>query len=214
MQGLLSKTKPHEESQKSVLSIFTNFIICILTVLVTLYFLNLYVNDDVQHFVSQNDNKVYEVRSSGSTATKQQAADYLLQLKTNINTLVSYMHDNKLPDQETADRLYDRWIHCKLRETSSNEDSIAFTINKGHEIRICIRNGTNSFEDINTSLFVILHELAHIMSVSYGHNEEFNEHFSYITHLATSLGLYKPEDFHKEPKTYCGIKISNSPLYT
>ena len=60
-------------------------------------------------------------------------------------------------------------------------------------------------------MFVILHELGHVASISYGHEEEFKNNFSYITHLASSLGIYKPEDFSSNPKTYCGTKINTSP---
>ena len=60
-------------------------------------------------------------------------------------------------------------------------------------------------------MFVILHELAHVMSISYGHEDEFKNNFSYITHLASSLGLYKPQDFQTNPKTYCGTEINTTP---
>ena len=151
------------------------------------------------------------MRSSGSDINKQLAANYLSELSNKVSILVSYMKQNGLPSPEISDRLYKRWSKCKLRETSSSDTSVAFTINKGHEMRICIRSGAGHFEDINTALFVILHELAHIMSVSYGHNDEFNSNFTYITHLASQLGLYVPENFEESPKRYCGLIINATP---
>jgi hypothetical protein len=167
--------------------------------------------DNVSPFVSEVDGQHYAIRKVGNTSTKQTAANYLATLNDKINKLVDYMYKNKLPDADTANRLYYRWSKCELKETNSTEKSAAYTLNKSTEIRICIRDNHNNFENINTSMFVILHELGHVMSVSYGHGEEFKNNFSYITHMASKLGLYKPEDFINNPKTYCGTQINSTP---
>lgn len=190
-------------------SIFIFFIIASSIIIFFYYF-----RDDIIRYYNTNDNKYYDIRNKGSIETKQRAADYLADLSNKITYLVTYMKNNQLPNKDISERLYERWATCKLRETSSTDDSVAFTINKGHEIRICIRSigsGGTGFEDSNTALFVILHELAHIMSYSYGHNEEFNQNFSYITHLASYLSIYVPEDFSTSPKTYCGTSINTTP---
>jgi len=187
-------------------------VIVIITIVIvySIYSLYKYFNDDVSYFITP-DQRSYEVRN-GSDDTKEKAAKYLSDLNDKIDAIVIYMKKHNAPDAITAGRLYDRWTVCKLRETASSDSSVAFTINKGREIRICIRSG-DTFEDPNTSLFVILHELAHVMSVTYGHNEEFYKNFTFITTLASRLGLYKPENFSLEPKNYCGISISSTPLY-
>lgn len=167
--------------------------------------------DNVAPFVSDIDGKNYSIRKIGSDDVKQNAANYLAILNEKINKIVNYVNEHNLPDEDTAKRLFNRWSKCSLKETSSNEKSAAYTLNKSVEIRICIRDGSGNFEDINTSMFVILHELAHVMSVGYGHEEEFKNNFSYITHLASKLGIYKPEDFGNFPKTYCGISINTTP---
>jgi hypothetical protein len=183
--------------------------------------------DDTIRVYNPSDNKTYQVRRANSltaytplnalTVTSKPVNDdtrtavqYLAELNTRINTLVDYMYTESLPNIYIAQRLKSRWSRCKLRETSSWDSSVASTINKGTELRICIR-GADGFEDMNTSMFVILHELAHIMSESYGHNDEFYENFSYVTHLASYLGLYKPENFALKPKTYCGFSIKTTP---
>jgi hypothetical protein len=167
--------------------------------------------DNVAPFVSSYDGKDYDVRKVGSLESRQTAADYLARLRERVDVLVNFMKERKLPDAEISERLFVRWNKCELKETSSFEKVAAFTLNKSSEIRICIRNKNGQFENPNTSMFVILHELAHVMSVSYGHEEEFVNNFAYITHLASQLGLYKPEDFDNNPKTYCGIEINTTP---
>lgn len=159
-----------------------------------------------------NEPLYFGIRKNESDHINKQAAKYLADVYNKVNIVVNYAYEHHLPNKIVADRLYNRWASCKLKETSSNDDSVAFTINKGRELRICIRNGPDSFEDPNTTIFVILHELAHIMSFTYGHNEEFMDNFRYICELATKLGVYKPQNFYKEPKNYCGHVISTTPL--
>jgi len=120
-----------------------------------------------------------------------------------------YVKHNK-PDAEISHRLQTRWLTCNLRETGIGEKSAAYTVNKGDEMRLCIRN-EGKLENINTSMFVVLHELAHMMSVSYGHNQEFKDNFNFIVHLASGLGIYYPEDFYGKPVSYCGTEINTTP---
>jgi hypothetical protein len=167
--------------------------------------------DNVSPFVSQYDGQNYEVRKIGDFSNRQIAADYLAIINDKINKLIDYMNLHSLPDSDTAKRLYHRWMSIELKETNSTEKSAAYTLNKSSEIRLCIRDQNGNFEDPNTSMFVILHELAHVMSISYNHTEEFKNNFSYITHLASSLGLYRPEDFANNPKIYCGTQINTTP---
>lgn len=168
-----------------------------------------FMPDDVSHFTSSIDGKNYAIRDKGTPEIKQGAADYLSNLSRKVDILVSYMKEKNLPDQEIANRLYHRWRKCKLRETSSNESSAAYTVNKGEEMRICIRSD-GELENPNTSMFVILHELGHMASVSFGHNSEFRENFSYLVHLASALGLYHPENFTNSPTSYCGSVVINT----
>lgn len=187
-------------------------VIVTILVAVLIFFIIKYCSpDNIAPFVSQFDGQNYEVRKIGDDINKQTAANYLAMISSRVDELVDYMNKYNLPDPDTARRLYHRWLVCELKETGSNEKSAAYTLNKSKEIRLCIRDASGNFEDQNTSMFVILHELAHVMSVSYGHDEEFKENFSKITHLASNLGLYRPEDFKKNPKTYCGTYINTSP---
>jgi len=170
-----------------------------------------FLNDNVAPFVSNIDGNNYAVRKDGTDEEKQNAANYLALVHDRIEKIVNYVNQHDLPNKDAAKRLFSRWNSCQLKETSSNEKSAAYTLNKCSELRICIRKTNGEFENINTTMFVILHELAHVMSISFGHEEEFKENFSYLVHLASKLGLYKPEDFNNSPKTYCGVEINSTP---
>lgn len=195
-------------------TIIKYILVTILSALIAYFIIKNVIMDNVAPFISQYDGKNYVIRKIGTEKTRQTAADYLAILTGKINTLVYYMYVHNLPNPDTAKRLFFRWSRCELKETNSYEKSAAFTLNKSTAIRICIRDNEGNFEDINTSMFVILHELAHVASVTFGHGAEFTENFHYITQIASNLGIYKPEDFHKNPKTYCGTTINQSPCST
>jgi hypothetical protein len=206
-----SKSSKTLDDKTTASDIGTYVLVTIVFAVLGYFIIRYFFIDNVAPFVSEYDGKNYAVRKVGDISTKQTAANYLSVISNKIDTLVNYMHKHNLPDPNTAKRLYSRWSVCELKETNSTERSAAYTLNKSTEIRLCIRNSSGGFEDPNTSMFVVLHELGHVMSISYGHEEEFKNNFSYITHLASSLGLYKPEDFKAEPKTYCGIAINTTP---
>lgn len=212
----LNKKNLDLNKKKIVISIIIIFILVLLMICIGYYLYKYKYQKDVVKHVSSIDGRMYNIRKEplknidSEEESKNIAADYLAILNMKITSLVNYMYENKLPNIEVSQRLADRWRHCILRETNSDETSVAYTVNKGEEMRVCIRKD-NKLENMNTSIFVILHELAHIMSVSYGHNEEFRENFSYIVHLASKIGIYEPEDFSNEPVDYCGTKINTTP---
>ena len=191
--------------------ITTYVLITILCALIGYLVVRFFIADNVAPFVSEYDGKDYSVRKVGPPEIRQTAADYLAMISHQVDILVIYMYKNNLPDRDTSHRLYSRWRKCQLKETSSSDKSAAFTLNKSTEIRLCIRKPNGGFEDPNTSMFVILHELAHVMSIGYGHGEEFKANFSYITHLASQLGIYKPQNFKERPQSYCGVEINTTP---
>lgn len=132
-------------------------------------------------------------------------------------TLVNYMYEHNLPNKVVAERLYNRWNKIRnnpkgLREIGKNEKSAAYTVNKGDELRICIRNpnSENLFEDENTSMFVLLHEISHLGVNSWGHGVPFKRLFAYITKLAVQLELYHYIDYSSSPTNYCSVDITNS----
>jgi hypothetical protein len=187
------------------------FILIIAFIIIAIICLYEKYTDNFDDIHSDIDGKYYHVRSSHTDIDKKQTANYLATISNKVDKLVQYMVDHNSPSPEIAQRLKKRWGTCSFKETASTEKSAAYTVNKGDEMRLCVRNNKNKLENMNTSMFVILHELGHVMSNSYGHNDEFRQNFSYIVHLASSLGFYKPEDFGDEPVDYCNVQINTSP---
>ena len=55
--------------------------------------------------------------------------------------------------------------------------------------------------------------MAHIMTLSIGHTPEFWKNFKFLLERAIELKIYKKEDYSENPKKYCGITVTSSPLY-
>ena len=62
-------------------------------------------------------------------------------------------------------------------------------------------------------MFVAIHELAHVMTKSIGHTEEFWGNMKYLLKESIKIGVYKESDYRANPKKYCGTEITDSPLY-
>lgn len=87
----------------------------------------------------------------------------------------------------------------------------SFTISK-RDITMCMREDQGgALYDINTLNYVFLHELAHVMSDTSGHDEEFIYCFQIILRFAIGLGLYNQVDYALHPIKYCSnIDLSAS----
>ena len=76
---------------------------------------------------------------------------------------------------ESLKRLKKNYRPNNITESSPGNKYTSYSINKGDKIVFCLRSkdGSNKLEDINTMMFVAIHELAHLMTKSIGHTTEF-----------------------------------------
>lgn len=98
-------------------------------------------------------------------------------------------------------------------ETISFGGSTSYTVNKT-KMYLCLRDTiTSKLVDINTAMFVVLHETAHIANHEWGHKEQFWRIFRFLLVEATNIGIYDPIDYSKYPVIYCGITIDYNPYF-
>jgi hypothetical protein len=99
-------------------------------------------------------------------------------------------------------------------ENDIKAESTSYSENKGELIVVCLRDKRPPyvFVEENTVMFVILHELAHLMTTTIGHTPEFWTNFRIILHDAITAGIYTPVNYSKEPTAYCGMTITDSPI--
>jgi hypothetical protein len=83
-----------------------------------------------------------------------------------------------------------------------NKDNgpIGSNVNKGYEIYICLDGG-----DVNSAMYVLIHELAHMSVPEYDHTDKFWKHFDKLKKIAIDSGVYTPTG----TRTYCGDTVKD-----
>lgn len=157
------------------------------------------------------DGKLYQVQKNYSRHV--QAANKLAVLSRTCHKLVKHLND-KHGKEEAVQRLVRRFDGNNISEGPVDGEYTSFSINKGEKLVFCIRyKDSRKFIDNNTLVFVALHELSHVMSESIGHTDEFWRNFKRLLRLGSTLRLYNPIDYALQPHPYCGIRITNNPMY-
>lgn len=160
--------------------------------------------------MSTVDNQLYKVQS---LPDKQDAADLLAKIRDNSILLTEHLRKAYQGDPRT-ERLIVNFNPSSISEGSNRTEYTSYSVNKGEKIVFCLRskNEDNRLVDVNTIMFVALHELAHVATVSTGHTDEFWNNFTWLLQEAINIGIYKEHDYKTKPVKYCGIKITDSPL--
>ena len=77
---------------------------------------------------------------------------------------------------------------------------------------ICLRDKSGEFENqYNRVYFVVMHELAHIITKSVGHTEEYWDNYRLILKTAIDNGLYEYKNYYEEPVEFCNKEINSTP---
>lgn len=193
-----------------------SFLFLVLLSFMLLIGLKLYKNSELLQLkcvISSVDGNEYCVRDRNQV---NEAADLLAKTTNKCSRLVQYMQ-SKRPNNPITKRLVENYNPDTVRETLPTSSHTAYSENKGEKLAFCLtksKNGDqNKLIDQNTLLFVALHELSHVATVSIGHTPEYWSNFKFILENAVEMGIYDPIDYKKNPTGYCGMTISDSPYY-
>ena len=162
--------------------------------------------------IATKDGKKYCVQDRKN---KKAAANLLAKVTDQCKKMVEYMKKNHPEDIRTK-RLVEGFNPSKINETLPNSQLTAYSENKGEKIAFCLnkrKNPNSKLIDVNTLTFVALHELAHIMTKSIGHKQEFWENFKFLLMNAKDAGIYNPQDYKNKPMEYCGEEINDNPYF-
>ena len=187
------------------------FVLIVFTVLIII---KLYQESDIfqlKCIVSTKDGNKYCVRDKENL---EKSADMLADMTIKLRRLVKHMAQ-KYPDEERVKRLVKGFNPKKVMETLPTSEYTAYSENKGEKLAFCLtkkKNEGNMIEP-NTLTFVSIHEVAHIMTKSVGHNKEFWDNFKFLLENAKEIGIYSPVDYAKNPTEYCGMDITDNPYY-
>ena len=181
---------------------------------VVISIIKIYYDTDVFHLkciVSSVDGNKYCVRER---AKLQLAADLLARTTEKLKKLVKHMKE-KYPGRDNVKRLVNGFNPKRVNETLPTSEYTAYSENKGEKLAFCLNTTKkgNKLIDENTLMFVAIHEIAHIMTKSIGHKPEFWNNFKFLLENAKEIGVYEPEDYKKNPQSYCGMEITDNPYY-
>lgn len=192
-----------------------NIIGVLLVILIIIISIRIYNNSDyfnLKCIISDVDGNKYCVRERSKLKL---AANKLAKVNKKLIKLVNYCKEN-YSERDNVKRLVNGFNPKKICETLPTSKYTAYSENKGEKIALCLdkeKNGNGGLIDDNTLIFVAIHEVSHIATKTVGHNDEFWSNFKFLLGEASKIGIYKPIDYKKSPKRYCGIKIKDSPYY-
>ena len=186
--------------------------VLIILILLLLIFSKCVNNETFEVVKIGNNGKEYSVQEYPKP---QEAANILAQLDTNINIFLSKLKETH-SDDERIKRMSKNLKSTIIEEAPHKDGESTYTIKKGELMKICLRKKIKDkpFHTLNTLMFVVIHELAHVISVSVGHNEEFMTNFRFLLREAPKYDIdYEPIDYSENSMEYCGVKVTHNPFY-
>ena len=161
--------------------------------------------------VSDVDGNKYCVRER---AKLQLAADLLANTTQKLRKLVVYL-GKTFPDRANCKRLVENFDPQTVKEILPTSEYTAYSENKGEKLAFCTTTTKKGDKliDPNTLMYVAIHELAHIATKSIGHTQEFWQNFKFLLQNAVKIKIYNPVNYKKKNKNYCGMKITDNPLF-
>ena len=92
----------------------------------------------------------------------------------------------------------------------------SYVVNKGDTFAMCLRDPNNDnslIKSYNELVFVLVHEMAHLFTSTYGHDFMFWSNFNFILREAANSNMYTVTNYRENKQPYCGITITYSPLF-
>lgn len=156
------------------------------------------------------DNRDYEVRD---LPDKQAAANTLADISGKLTKLVEYVVTSD-SDRDGVRQLKRNFKSRNIIENTPGGKYTAYSVNKGEQLALCLRDAKDdTFIELNLIIFVAIHEIAHVMTDEVGHTKKFWDNMRYLLEKGEKIGVYRPEDYSKTPKNYCGLEINSSPYH-
>lgn len=185
-------------------------ILAIIGVLFVGFYVSQRYGSEVEYVESTVDGRRYLVKSM---TDKQEAANLLARINQRIEALIKQLEESS-PDWEGTQRLRDNYSPNALSEGAHQSKYTTYSVNKGKEIVFCLRSkdGNENLTDINTLMYVTVHELAHVATEEVGHTETFWENFRFMLKEAVKAGVYNKVDYSQNPTRYCGMTLTSNVL--
>lgn len=159
-------------------------------IIIVLVLIIIWLLDDGTKTVYKNGRKFKVRRYYEYDETVQQ----LENIMKDLESFVHYLTQNRVFSEAKTRTLNYKVKNLVLGERPQNEPEVGYTVNKGKEIRVCLRDENDKFIEKDVVLFIVLHEIAHIVTDSYGHTTEFWDNYKKLEKYARMHGFVKNFD--------------------
>ena len=178
------------------------------TILILLLIINIYLHKGGHEgglvSVEGPDGRKYNVRP---TDDPKSSAAALARINARLSMLIYRLQVECEPSRrEMVERMASRYNTEVLSEGIVAHGVTSYTVNKGEKVVFCLRSRDERdrlYRD-NELMHVAVHELAHIASVTSGHEKEFKVNLNYLERKSAEMGLIQPINGAWE---YCGMRV-------
>lgn len=187
--------------------------------------------DSIENFISREnvcnniDGRCYSIVKNFPPHTHERASEVLAKTNRFAISLMKHMRNkhlwNKSNNHHRRDMtafLLENYNPDKIVENApSDPTNTSFVEDKGHtKFALCLRNyinGDSNFLPDHIVEFVTIHEMAHMSTRSYGHEQDFWINFKILLQEAKEAGIHEPINYKKTPTNYCSLRVDYSPYY-
>ena len=173
-----------------------------------------------------NQKNIIQVKSTidgrewnvqGDLPCPECVADLMAEINQDMMAFIGHLK-KKYPNDPRVHRLISRYNPDRIyegRPSPGGMGDTSYSLNKGQRLVFCMRSARDvaRLTEKNLQVYTQCHELSHLASSSYGHNKEFNDTFAWLLREAVKFGIYKPVDYRRNPKEFCGIMVNQSILF-
>lgn len=159
------------------------------------------------------DNSCYKV--IGEFPDKTKAAETLEILDNFAKKMLEILNKKYLQSKlrDAIIFLNNNYRSDSLVENLPNSTkNTSFVENKGEVFAVCLRQN-GEIHNMHTLQFVVLHEMAHLMTKGYGHESDFWQNFKFLLNEAKEGGIHIPKNYGRNNAKYCGLNIYYNPFY-
>lgn len=200
--------------------------VTILGVLILIYLIYniIYTYSEVRYIKSSVDNKVYLIRRGNNKTDKflLDSANTLAEINGCIIKLIKHLKLSYSQDPSKnyfIKKLDENYNSYMISEAAVDTRYTTYTVDK-EDMHICLRTRDQyeNIYDINTLMYVCLHESAHLCNYTpnntpiNGHGNEFKMIFKFLVEEAMKINVYQYVNYVLNPQEYCGIKIISTIL--
>ena len=180
----------------------------------------LYNYSEINYVKSSVDDHVYIIRRGHNKTPEflKNSANTLAEINSRVERLIntiSQKYDTDPTKNYFIKKLRENYRYNMISEAEIDPRYTTYTVDK-EDMHICLRTRDQNEQiyDINTLMYVVLHELSHLCNYTpdgtpiLGHGDEFKTIFRFLVQESVSIGIYNYIDYTRNPQSYCGLVIS------